>query len=73
MKKLIATLLILMVSPISALAGVTKSVHNTDKVALLKKAAPIEDEFVKQGDIKTLRKVCKIDGKSIYERIKKIL
>lgn len=33
----------------------------------------IEDEFVKQGDIKTLRKVCKIDGKSIYERIKKIL
>ncbi len=49
MKKLIATLLILMVSPISALAGVTKSVNNTDKVALLKKAAPIEDEFVKSN------------------------
>ena len=49
MKKLIAALLILMVSPISALAGVTKSVHNTDKVALLKKAAPIEDEFVKSN------------------------
>lgn len=49
MKKLIATLLILMVSPISALAGVTKSVNNTDKVALLKKATPIEDEFVKSN------------------------
>ena len=33
----------------------------------------IEDSFVKQGDINTLRKVCKIDGKSIYERIKELL
>ena len=33
----------------------------------------IEDKFVKQGDINTLRKVLKIDGESIYERIKKIL
>ena len=33
----------------------------------------IEDKFVKQGDINTLRKILKIDGESIYERIKKIL
>ena len=33
----------------------------------------IEDSFVKQGDIPTLRKVCKIDGESIYERIKELL
>lgn len=51
MKKLIAIFLIVMISPLSALAGVTSGVDHSDgsqsRVALLKKAAPIEDEFVK--------------------------
>ncbi len=49
MKKLIATLLILIVSPISAFAEGLVSVDKANKVAILKQTTPIEDEFVKSN------------------------
>ncbi len=51
MKKLFAIFLIVMLSPLTAFAGkrfcAEKFDNNQSKVALLKKAAPIEDEFIK--------------------------
>lgn len=48
MKKLLSTILIIMISPLATFAGAVSDASN-NTVALLNKPAPIEDEFIKSN------------------------
>lgn len=68
MKKILVSLMLLVMTALSAHAQFEKEVWYVDVTV-----CAIEDTFVQHGSVEELRRMLKLDADSLYDRIKHII